>query len=363
MKSVLRYITMLCVALFATSVASAQEDLKLLWGVDFDTYFDNREYSGCEYAESQTLFSSRLTPQVGLQWSEKNRLVVGVDMLADFGDEEDFLSEVKPQFYYQFESKRVSAYAGIFPRERMIGDYSDAIVSDSMRFYDNRVRGIMGQYRGGRGYVEASIDWCGMYSVESREMFRIMSAGQYHFGPKQHFYAGYAFSMFHYAGSMAENDAVVDNIIIEPYIGARFNAYFDFDVKLRYLQTMQRDRATEEKSRTPKGGMVQFRMSKWGLYLDEQLYFGDNLQPYYGPFGNEVFPMGYGGDLYSGESFYGTDEKIFSTTKIGYCRDFFDNTLRLNCFFALQHDGVAMGCKQVVSLSVRLGGKAIALTK
>ncbi|MDO5497933.1 MAG: hypothetical protein Q4F45_08640 [Alistipes sp.] len=363
MKSVLRYIVVLAVAVVAATNSYAQEDLRLVWGVDFDTYFDNREYSACEYDESQTFFSARLTPQVGLKWNEKNRVVVGVDLLADFGDETDFLSEVKPQLYYQFASQKVSAYAGIFPRERMVGDYSDLIMSEASRFYDNRVRGVMGQYLGERGYVEASIDWCGMYSEQSREKFRILSAGRYYFGDKRTFYGGYAFSMFHFAGSMAEDDAVVDNIVVEPYVGAQFNAYFDFDVRLRYLQTMQRDRATEEKSRTPKGGMLQLRMAKWGLFLEEQLYVGDNLQPYYGPFGSDLFPMGYGAELYAGDAFFSTNENIYSTTKIGYTRSFYDDTLRVHCYFAFQHDGVALGCKQVVSLAVRLGGDNIKLGK
>ena len=129
------------------------------------------------------------------------------------------------------------------------------------------------------------------------------------------------------------------------------------------MQTMQRDRATEEKSRTPKGGMLQLRMAKWGLFLEEQLYVGENLQPYYGPFGSELFPAGYGAELYAGEPFFSTNEKVYSTTKIGYTRSFYNDTLRLNCYFAFQHDGVAMGCKQVVSLAVRLGGDNIKLGK
>lgn len=363
MKSVLQYIAVIAVAVVSATNSYAQENLRLVWGVDFDTYFDNREYSSCKYDESQTLFSARLTPQVGLMWNEKNRVVVGVDLLADFGDETDFLSEVKPQLYYQFASQKVSAYAGIFPRERMVGDYSELIMSEASRFYDNRVRGVMGQYRSERGYVEASIDWCGMYSEQSREKFRILSAGRYYFGDRQTFYGGYAFSMFHFAGSMAEDDAVVDNIVVEPYVGAQFSAYFDFDVRLRYLQTMQRDRATEEKSRKLKGGMLQLRMAKWGLFLEEQLYVGENLQPYYGPFGSDLFPMGYGAELYAGDAFFSTNENLYSTTKIGYARSFFDDTLRVKCYFALQHDGVALGCKQVVSLAVRLGGDNIKLGK
>ena len=355
MNRFIHHIFVLLAAIAWGGTLHAQEDMKILVGADFDTYFDNREYSGSEIGESGTLFSSRLTPKVGVEWNEKNRLVFGMDMWSHFGDDTRVFAKARPQIYYRFDSGKVRTYAGIFSREEMIGDYSEAFISDSVRFYENRVQGFMGQYRGDRGFVELSLDWCGMYSQASREKFRVLSGGRYYFDNyHRRFYGGYALQVFHYAGSETIENCVVDNIIVNPYVGARFNAYFDFDVRLHYIQTLQRDRANEESFSSPGGGMLQIRMEKWGVYIDEQLYVGDNMQPYYSSFRSEAFPYGYGGDLYANERFFGTDDGVYNNTKIGYNRSFFDDTLRVNAFVAMQYDGQMWGTKQVVQLSVRL---------
>ena len=340
--------------LFCVSNVSAQQDMKLLAGAEFDTYFDNRENSGSEIGLSGTLFSSRLTPMIGVEWEKHNRLVFGMDMWSHFGDDTKVIAKARPQVYYQYESPKVRAVAGIFSREKYMGDYTELIFSDSVRFYENRVQGIMGQYRGERGFVELAADWCGMYSVESREKFRILSAGRYYFDGQERFYGGYAAQMFHYAGSERIVGCVVDNIALLPNVGARFNAYFDFDISLHYMQTFQRDRANEETMRAPKGVMLKVRMEKWGVYLDEQLYVGENQQPYYSSFRSPAFPFGYGGDLYSGERFFGTDDGVYNKTKIGYSKSFFSNTVNVDAYFAMQYDGKVWGNKQVVQLSVRL---------
>ncbi len=355
MNRFIHHIFVLLVAIAWGGTLHAQEDMKILVGADFDTYFDNREYSGSEIGESGTLFSSRLTPKVGVEWNEKNRLVFGMDMWSHFGDDTRVFAKARPQIYYRFDSGKVRAYAGIFSREEMIGDYSEAFISDSVRFYENRVQGFMGQYRGDRGFVELSLDWCGMYSQASREKFRVLSGGLYYFDNyHRRFYGGYALQVFHYAGSETIQNCVVDNIIVNPYVGAHFNAYFDFDVRLHYIQTLQRDRANEESFSSPGGGMLQIRMEKWGVYIDEQIYVGDNMQPYYSSYRSEAFPYGYGGDLYANERFFGTDDGVYNNTKIGYNRSFFDDTLRVNAFVAMQYDGQMWGTKQVVQLSVRL---------
>ena len=357
-----KHLLTLLVALLSLTMAQAQQDWKLLVGGDLDVYFDNREYSDSPIGKSQTLFSSRLTPKVGIQWNEKNSLVAAVDIWSNFGDNTTLFDKARAQVYYRFNSDKVSAYAGIFSREEMLGDYSEVFLSDSVRFYENRVQGFMGQYHGDRGFVELSLDWCGMYSKASREKFRILSAGRYYFDNNQRFYGGYALELFHYAGSEYISHNVVDNVIVNPFVGARFNAFFDFDVRLHYIHTLQRDRANEDKFRTPKGGMLQARISKWGVYLDEQLYVGENLQPYYNSYRSESFPYGYGGDLYTSERFFGTDANIYNHTRIGYDRSFFNDTLRVNAFVSMQYDGYKWGTKQVVQLSVRLL-KDIALTK
>lgn len=351
----MRILLLLVVAVVAIGRAQAQEDMKLLVGADYDMYFDNREFVDCPFGESQTIFSSRLTPTLGVKWDEHNKLVAGVDLWSDFGNNTVTFTKVRPQIYYQFESRKVSAYAGIFPRERMIGEYSEVIMSDSMRFFDNRVQGVLGQYRAERGFVELSADWCGKYSEASREKFRIMSAGKFFFDNyHKRFYGGYNFMMFHFAGSKLISNCVNDQVTINPYVGARFNAFFDFDVKLNYVQIFQRDRDNEELYRRPKGGMLQLKMSKWGVYLDELLYVGECLHPYYHSYRSDRFPYGYGGELYAGETFFGTTENIYSNTKLGYKGSFFGDTVRVNCYFALLYDGVGLGNRQVIEVSVRL---------
>ena len=351
------YLLLLLMLVLWPLCGSAQSNMRLKVGADFDTFFYNSEYSGMEIGESQTLFSSRLTPKVGLEWEKKNQLMVAFDMLSNFGQNNVIFDKVRPQIYYRFKTDKVSAYAGIFSRDEMIGDYSDVFFSDSTRFYDNRVQGLMGQYRGRRGHVELSLDWCGMYSVESREKFRILSSGRYYLDSyHKRFYAGYAFQMFHYAGSATIQGCVIDNLIANPFVGAKFNAYMDFDLKLHYIHTFQRDRTVEDKMRMPKGGMIQAKISKWGAYLNEELYFGENLQLYYASSIHTSYEGGYGSDLYSSERFFGTEGGIYNSTKLGYAKEFFNRTVSVDAGIAMQYDGYKWGTKQVVKLSVKLLG-------
>lgn len=116
-------------ALAAGGSLSAQN---LIVGADFATRFDNREYANNDFNESQTLFSARFTPRIGVEWMEKNRLIFGVDLLQNFGQHngarEPFLSDVKPLIYYQFNSKNVQANAGIFDRKEPAGRLFEGVL-------------------------------------------------------------------------------------------------------------------------------------------------------------------------------------------------------------------------------------------
>ena len=135
----------------AGSSLSAQE---LVAGADFATRFDNREYSGNAFSPSETFFSARLTPEFGVQWDGRNRLMIAVDLWQDFGDGSKFLTDAKPQIYYTFSAPRVTASAGIFPRTQLLGSYSEAFFSSDVVFYDNLISGVLANYHSPRGYVE-----------------------------------------------------------------------------------------------------------------------------------------------------------------------------------------------------------------
>ena len=351
-----KLLSLLFAVLMAGGGLRAQE---LLVGVDFDNRFDNREYAGNEFNVPQTLFSARLTPFVGIEWMEKNRLVVGVEMLRNFGQynapRDPFLSDVKPLMYYRFKTPNVQADAGIFDRGELMGDYSAAFFSDSTRFYHNRLSGFLGRYvsteRPGT-YIELALDWEGMFSVESREMFRLLSAGRYTTRPG--FYVGYALSLFHFAGSEL-NRNVTDNLLLNPHLGWKFNAFFDFDIRGGLLAAPQRGRSVDNHWRMPCGGQLDIAISRWGVKLENNLYLGQNLQPLRGYIANAETGATYAAEgLYAGESFYATTKHIYNRTWIGYDRRFFHDTLHVEAGMVFHYDGTGMGTQQVVQLSVDL---------
>lgn len=270
--------------------AGAQE---FEWSVDFDMNFDNREYASLS-VPSQTLFGARLTPMVGFGWDEgRNALMAGVDVVKTFGRDR-FSEDPQLVLYYAYRSQRFRATAGVFPRRMMLGDYSPAIFSDSVRFYDNNLDGLLLQYTGERGFAELGVDWDGAYSKEEREKFRIFSSGRIDRGV---FVGGYTLSVYHFAGREGVK-GVVDNIAVEPYVGLDMKRLLPLDcatVTAGWLQTMQRDRISGEKGVRPAGGELRLKVEKWHAGIDNRLYVGDDLMPYFSR---------YGGELYAGERFY-----------------------------------------------------------
>ena len=352
--SLKRILTLVCALLIAGGSLKAQE---LIVGADFATRFDNREYANNTFNESQTLFSARLSPRVGVAWMAKNSLVFGVDMLQNFGQYnpqgDRFLSDVKPLMYYQFRTRNVQANAGIFDRKELLGEYSAAFFSDSVRFYHNRLSGFMGQYRSTQReetYVEMAVDWEGMYSEASREMFRIISGGR--FTTRPGFYLGYAFSMFHFAGSKL-NENVTDNLLVNPYVGWQFEAYLDSDIRAGFLFAPQRGRSVDYEWKKPCGAQIDLTISRWGVKIENNLYLGENLQPLRNAIANPATGLTYGQDgLYAGEAFYATTEHIYNRTWVGYDRKFFHDTMHVEAGMVFHYDGTGLGTQQVVQLSV-----------
>lgn len=346
--------------LFALLLASMSVHAQgVIVGADFATRFDNREYSGNKFDASQTLFSARLTPYVGVQWMEKNRLVIGVEMLQNFGEHqgrrEPFLSDVKPVMYYQFKTKNVEADAGIFTRDRLMGDYSAAFFSDSTRFYHNRLSGFLGRYvstQRKNTYVEMAIDWEGMIGEKTREKFRIVTAGRYTFD--KGFYLGYAFSMFHFACAKTV-DNVNDNLLGNAYVGWEFQTKFHYNFKAGFIIAPQRARSARPGWNTPCGAQIDFSISRWGLVLENNLYVGESLQPYLKVVSNPTTGQTFDQEnFYAGERFYSTTEHIYNRTWLGYSKKFFKNTLSVDAGIAFLYDGVGMGTQQMVKLGVNL---------
>ncbi len=341
-----RKVIILVVALLLSLSTSAQS---LFFDGEVATFFDNTEHSGSDIGHSRTMFAVRLTPTLGFRWADRHSVVAGAELRKDFGSKR-FIDHAQLVAYYEFRHKEYGANAGIFSRDKLVGDYSRAIYSDSTRFVSSQVQGVAMHYRSERAFAEVAVDWEGLYSPEMREKFRILVAGGGEFA--KHFYAGGALSVLHFANRSTIQGNVVDNIIINPYIGARFTAFFNFDVRLGALLTMQQDRALREGWKMPMGGELRFRMERWGVFIENNLYVGDSLMPFYNTIGKDGEP--YGNNLYAGDPFYATTHKLYNRTGIGYERAFCGDSVKVRAEMVLQLNGKKMYCQQLVGVSAAI---------
>lgn len=346
-----RKIVISVVALLLSFSALAQSE-KLYLDTSFDFDFDNTEYSGSGLGAAETLFGVSLAPVLRYEWNDKHNLGVGVNMQKMFGSAR-FLDDINLVAYYQFKGEKYGALAGLFRRESLLGRYSEAFFSSAW-LADNRVvQGLALQYHDKVGFAELTVDWNGMYSLATREQFRILFSGEGRFAKVM--YAGASAEMQHYANRADFQHNVVDNFVINPYLGVDFKAFFDFDIRLSYLQTLQRDRLTGGGWQLPMGGELFFRMSRWGVFISNNLYVGKNLQPLYNSVGKEGTI--YGADLYASDPFYGTTSGIYNRTGIGYERTFWKERIKVKAEMVLKTEGKRLYTQQIVALGVNIAPK------
>ena len=174
-----RKVIISAVALLLSFSALAQSE-KLYLDANFNFDFDNTEYSGSNLAPSETFFSVALDPVLRYEWNEKHNLGVGVDLQKLFGSA-NFVDSANLIAFYKFQNEKYGALAGIFLRDELIGRYPEAFFRNAWWADRSIVQGLVLQHTGKSGYVELSVDWDGLYSMERREQFRVLFSGEARF--------------------------------------------------------------------------------------------------------------------------------------------------------------------------------------
>ena len=322
----------------------------LFFDGEVSTHFDNAEYDGNDVGYSRTIFAVRLTPTLGYRWGQDgcHAVVAGAELLKDFGSVRS-VDDAKLVAYYRYKDEKWGAYAGVFGRDELVGRYSRAFYSDSTRIYNALVQGVAGHYRSEKMFAELAVDWNGLYSPEVREKFRILASVGGKFA--KWFDAGATLSLMHYANKSTFRGNVVDNALANAWLGAQFNAFFDFDVRLGYLQALQRDRKVSDSWLAPKGGELYVKLSKWGAFIDNNLYVGENLMPLYNVRGNDG--LKYADDLYACDIMYSPLRKFCNRTGFGYERAFCNESLSVKAEVALIYMGGKVSNQQLVGISAR----------
>ncbi len=311
------------------AAVNGDEKIRFAYDVDFEMNFDNREFYRSDFSESMTIFGARLTPSAGLSVPQRShgmnhKLMVGIDIMKNFGasplqhgivgspsgetaqrqNNLDLFQELT--LYYKLDKRTektgLELYAGIFPRKTMEGSWSEAFFSDSLKFYDNNLEGLLLKIRRPKSYYEIGCDWIGQKGYARKEKFMLFSAGESLITP--FFKVGYAGYMYHFAGSHKAR-GVVDNILLNPYVqfdfGKKMNLQ-ELSFRFGWLQAMQHDREFVGHYVFPRGGEFNLTIRKWNIGIDNHLFYGRNMMPYY----NSTDTAGdkYGSRLYLGNPFY-----------------------------------------------------------
>ena len=368
--------------LLVSTAVLAQQSRKpsFAYDVDFQMRFDNREFAQSSFTPSMTIFGARLTPQVGLSFDESNggshRLMAGVDLMKDFGAspvseliaggktaETDLkLNNLKLfreiVLYYNF-NKRISnvdmeIYAGIFPRSELEGEWSEAFFSDSLVFYDNNLEGLLLKFRRPEAYFEVGCDWMGQYGKARREKFRVFTSG--HGKVLPFMTLGYSGYMLHYANS-SQAKGLVDNILLNPYVNFELGGGLGLqtlNLRVGWLQAMQRDRVYEGSFVFPFGGEFDQEIRNWNVGIHNRMFYGCDMMPYYN--GRDNVGLKYGPDLYFGDPFYRihddgrSDMGFYDRLEVYYEPKICDMlSLRVSALFHFNTSGY-LGCQQMVGL-------------
>lgn len=350
------------------SYAGDAEKVKFAYDVDFEMKFDNREFYRSDYSPSMTIFGARLTPVVGVDIKDRSgsahRLMVGIDVMKDFGAADVNAELFRELTMYYNLRKKVSKtdmeiYAGIFPRSVMEGaDWSQAFFSDSLKFYDNNIEGLLLKFHRPAAYFEVGCDWMGQYGFARREKFMVFASGHGKVLPFMSL--GYAGYMLHYANS-TQAKGLVDNFLLDAYADFDFSektGLQNLSFKLGWLQAAQRDREYVGRFVTPYGVEFDQHVRNWNVGVYNKAFFGYDLMPYYNTVDNAG--VKYGGNLYFGDLFYRIhddarkDAGLYDRLEVYYEPSFGKYlTLRVSAVFHF-NDFSYSGCQQVVSLRFNL---------
>ncbi len=392
--NIFKYIISVAVLMICMAAVGAETDnakVRFSYDVDFEMKFDNRELYRSDFSNSMTIFGTRLTPTVGISIPQpdkkmSHRLMVGIDIMKDFGAspvQHDIAGTPETEttgklnnlnlfreitLYYkldkEFDRTGLEMYAGIFPRRTMSGSYSDAFFSDSLKFYDNNLEGLLLKIRRPKSYYEVGCDWIGLKGYGRKEKFMIFSAGESRI--TSFFKVGYAGYMYHFAGSHNAR-GVVDNILLNPYL--RFDvgdmmSLQEFSVRLGWLQSLQNDREHTGHYVFPRGGELDLTIRKWNIGIHNRIFYGTDMMPYY----NNTDTAGdkYGTRLYFGDPFYRIFDKSRNPDSSPYGLydrlDLFYEphigkylSIRLSARFHFNNSRYS-GCQQLVSICFNLNG-------
>lgn len=290
-------------------------DPELAWELDFRTIFDNRE-GDSRLTDTRTFFQTQLCPEIGVEFEGgRHRLMGGVAWTQPIGTpwREGTL---KPTLYYLYDGRTPGKDAGMngsdgkdiarkgvagksygvrgalgsVPRRLLERPMPNYVWSDSSYYSQANIAGGFVSYSSRLGWAEGLLDWRGIQTESRREAFNIILRGEY--APEGRLWvAGGLAMMNHFAltRNSPEYEHIVDNFLVNPYVGVDLSHRWGAD-SLRLvagaLGSLTRNRGDRPGGwKAPFGFWLEGNWRWKRLGIDNTLYLGGPLFPYYSEFG------------------------------------------------------------------------------
>lgn len=320
---------------------------KFLYNVDFLFFFDNKEHARSQYTNSQTLCGTRLSPEIGVGIADSvvgdHRLMAGCSYIQPIGT--DFKrAQILPTVYYQFKKWGLGVHVGMLPFTKMIEEFPDYLMYDSISYFHPNIQGALFNYRDKRGFVEFMCDWRGMWSKDTREAFRVTLNGRYE---HKWFFVGGRAMMNHLAcyapDTLKRNDGVCDDLLGSVYLGFDLSKRTgvtpldSFVIRANYIISLQQDREAGFR-KIPQGGLLEIYLRWRMIGFRNVTYYGSPLMPMYPQYHSL---LNQGDPLYQAEFYNRTDVFLY----------IYNNSF-VNCFASANFhlaDGVFTTSQQIVA--------------
>jgi hypothetical protein len=290
-----------CLVIFLLIITNTLFAQELLWKVGVRSFFDNSEFGHSNVQIPQSMSGVHVAPEIGVGWAKKHRVLVGVDLLHEYGSNKaiDFHDIIA---YYEYAGSPFHFYMGAIPRDLVLSKYPRMFFQDSIRYYRPTINGLFWELSKNGNYANVWLDWTSRQTNERDENFFMGWSGRYNLGIlyAQHF--GY---MFHFAGKMNplpdEDHPLHDNGLLLTSLGvdlAHKTGFEKLDLNVGWSIGMEKSRG-EDISHKPQGFLSELNVEYRGLGLFNTYYKGEGQQLFYPQYNNK---------LYWGDPFYRTDE-------------------------------------------------------
>jgi hypothetical protein len=271
--NLLRKLSFFILLSLSATISQAQE---LEGNLSFFGFMDNREYMKSR-RYSQTIFGSRISPEIGLRIDSIHRLRVGFNALYEFGSKRaKFFDKIEPVIYYQYEKDKIDFFIGSFPRVNLVDDYPRALLSDTLNYYRPNIQGMLGKYETNKFRETIWLDWTSRQTDIDRETFIFGLSGKYQ--PGKFFITHHAY-MFHNAGAAIEvpGDNLQDNGAAMVKIGVDLskNTFLDsLTIAAGGMMSFERTRSVSDFI-TPKGFVADLYAGYKRFSITNSFYSGE----------------------------------------------------------------------------------------